>query len=571
MDLYSKGRAKIGDLLSQTMKIIQDRYAQSNQMFTVASTWGQIIFVLQNLTQFILFFIEDSITELNINTATRESSIYGHAASVGHNATRAGSAIGSIKIGWNNADASEVGGNAILIPNKATIKFVDTGERYIIKLSQDSVRFNLLPTTSLTCQIIQGKLKTATFTGNGKSLQTYNVAEKYTGSIENYEVYVFVDGVPYKNYYSLYDIPYGQKGVLVRTSINQGIDIIFGTGKNGAIPPQGSIITVEYLETVGLSGNINAKDPAKINFEFEDDGIDIFGNEISLNDYLKITCLVPPQLGSNAENVLLTRILAPKTSRSYVLANPDSYITYFEKFGTFSIIEAFNTDNGIYIDDQNIIYVLLVPDVTQKLSTNQNYFNLKQSDFLLSEFQKNTILDLIDKSGQKIVGTEVKILDPKISRYVINTIITVFEGYDPDTIKNSIVDIYSQYFLSIRRRDIIPRSDLIALVESIPGVDSVMIFFLSEKNEMYQSTVAALPENDPKRSILKGLNVFGDIVMEKDEIVLISGGWSDSNDVYYDVGGDLNKLSSVNIEISSFTPNTYNTQINAINKSSIRM
>ena len=77
MDLLQKNKAKIADLLSQTFDLIQARYSMSEQLFTVASVWGQIIFVLENLSQLILFFIEDSITELNINQATRESSIYG--------------------------------------------------------------------------------------------------------------------------------------------------------------------------------------------------------------------------------------------------------------------------------------------------------------------------------------------------------------------------------------------------------------------------------------------------------------------------------------------------------------
>lgn len=569
MDLFSKDRARIDYLMAQTLKIVQERYAQSDQMFTVASAWGQIIFVLQNLAQFILFFIEDSITELNIITATRESSVYGIAAAVGHNATRATSAIGEVQLVWNNADPSEVGGNAILIPNKTVLKFSDTGSRFILNLTQDYIRFNINSSTKINCQIIQGELKTANFTGDGTTIQSFNVPEKFSGSIENNNVSVYVDDSLCKNYVSLYDMPFNTKSVMVKTSINQGIDIVFGNGKMGFIPPAGSNIRVEYIETTGFSGNVQGN-INQVRFEFDDEGTDLYGNAITLNDYIKINCTVIPQLGSNQESIKLTKILAPKTSRNYILANPENYITYFEKFGTFSIIEAFNNINGTYLDDQSIVYVLLVPDVTLKLSSNQNYFNLVPADFKLSEYQKDSIINVIDKSGQKIVGTEVKLLDPKISRYIVNTVITVYEGYDPDTIKNAIIDVYSQYFISIRRRDIIPRSDLISLVESIPGVDSVMVFFVSEKNEMYQSTVIGLPADDPKRKIILGLNNFGDIIMEKDEIVVISGGWSDSNSVYYDLGADLNKLSSVNIEITGFTPYTYNTQINALNKASIK-
>jgi hypothetical protein len=59
MDLLDKNKAKISDLLSETFDLIQARYGMSEQLFTVASVWGQIIFVLDNLSQFILFFIED--------------------------------------------------------------------------------------------------------------------------------------------------------------------------------------------------------------------------------------------------------------------------------------------------------------------------------------------------------------------------------------------------------------------------------------------------------------------------------------------------------------------------------
>lgn len=570
MEIFKKNRATIENIMADTLRAIQSRYAQSNQMFTVASAWGQILYVLQNLSQFILFFIEDSITELNINEASRESSIYGLAALAGHNPTRATSARGTVELVWNGKDTSEVGGGAILIPNKSSIVFVNGGSKYFLNLSQDYVRFNLNKTTKITAQIVQGILRTATFTGDGTNLQSFSVSERSTSSIENFEVTVKVNGEVWKVYSSLYDIPYNAKGVIVKTGISPGIDIFFGNVRMGMPPPEGSIITVDYVETLGYSGNINSTDPGLIKMEFESEGTDVFGYSVDLNDFITVNVKTPPQLGSNQESIALTRLIAPKTSRAYVLANPDSYITFFEKYGTFSIIEAFSTFDDQYLDDDNVVYVLLVPDVTLKMKSNENYFNLKKSDFVLSEYQKNRALEVIEESGQKIVTTVVKIIDPKISRYVVNVVISVFEGYDPETIKSTIVDLFSDYFLTIRRRDKIPRSDLIALIESVPGVDSVMVFFMSEKNENYQRSVASLPANDPRKKMLQGLDQFGDIVMEKDEVVIISGGWTDSNDVYYDTGADLNKLSSVNIDVSTMVPVTYNTQVNMINKSNIK-
>lgn len=570
MDLFKKNRAKIQDLLQDTLDLIQKRYNQANQLFTVASAWGQILFVLQNLSQLILYFIEDSITELDIRKATRESSVYGLAALTGHNASRSTAARGMIEIIWNGTDASVVGGGAILIPRYAGIKFSNGGTSYVLNFPQDYLRINLNNSSKISCEILEGSIKRSTFTGNGRRLQSFNVSDRITSAIDNFEVRVFVDSEEWKIYDSLYDIPFNSKGVLVKTGISSGIDIIFGNSNFGKIPPLGSIIEVQYLETIGVGGNISSLDPARIAFEFSDDATDAFGNPISLQEYLKINCTVAPQLGTDRESIDLTRILAPKTSRSFVLANPDNYITYFEKFGIFSIIEAFSTFDDQYLDDDNIIYVLLVPDITQKLKTNETYFDIAETEFKLTDFQKNRLLQAIEDSGQKIVTTEIKILDPKISRYVLNILITVFEGYDPDTIKGQIVDSISEYFISIRRRDKIPRSDLISIVESVAGVDSVTLFFVSEKNEKYSKSVENLPDTDPKKKVVLGLDEFGDILFDKDEIVILTGGWSDRAGLYYDKGADMNKISSINIDIRKIVPVSYNTEINMKNKQFIK-
>jgi hypothetical protein len=569
MDLFKKNRAKIQDLLQDTLELIQKRYNQANQLFTVASAWGQILFVLQNLSQLILFFIEDSITELNIQSATRESSVYGLAALTGHNASRSTAARGQVKITWNGTDSSSVGGSAILIPKYAKLMFSNGGTNYVLNTKQDYTRINLNNSSYVTCEIMEGTIKTSSFTGNGNLLQSYNISDRVTSAIDNFEVKVFVDSEEWKVYDSLYDIPYDYKGCLVKTGISNGIDVIFGTVNFGKTPALGSTIQVQYLETVGSNGNINAIEPNKITFEFNDQATDSFGNSVSLNEFLKISCITAPQLGTDKESIELTRILAPKTSRSYVLANAENYITFFEKFGTFSIIEAFSTFDDQYLDDDNIIYVLLVPDINKTLKTSETYFDIKETSFILSDTEKTRLLQVVEESGQKIVTTEVKIIDPTISRYVVNVLISIFEGYDPDTVKGQIVDSLSSYFLSIRRRDRIPRSDLIAIVESISGVDSVTVFFISEKNEIYAKSVETLPDTDPKKSIVLGLDEFGDIIFDKDEIVIIGGGWNDRAGLYYDRGADLNKLSSVNIDIRKTIPITYNTEINMKSKKAI--
>ena len=561
MDLLDKNKAKISDLLSQTFDLIQARYGMSEQLFTVASVWGQIIFVLDNISQFILFFIEDSITELNINTATRESSIYGLATLAGHNPTRSIAAKGEIVVKWNGKGLENIGGGAVLIPNNAQVKCVNNGRTYLLKLGQEYVRINLDNTSTLVASIIEGTLNTNQYTGSGGKLQSFNISARGTSGIENFEVAVRVNGNTWNKYDSLYDIPRNARGYIVKSSLISGIDIFFGTVDFGFPPPVGSIIEVDYLECAGAGGNLLVDDSSQALFKFDSDGTDIFGRSVTLSEVLQVACTIAPQLGASQEPIDLTRLLAPKTSRSFVLANPTNYITFFEKFGQFSIIEAFTTFDDQYLDDDNIIYLILVPDIQLTLKSNETYFDIPLSRFKLTNAQRDRIYQLLDESGQKIVTTVVKILDPVLIKYVVNIALTIFEGNDPSTIKNQITSILSDYFLNIRRRDKIPRSDLIAAIESISGVDSVSLYFVGEANE------AAKLQSPNSPDI--GFDEFGDIVMGKDEIVVISGGWEDRNGIYYDYGAGMDTLSSVNIDVRSIVPVTYNTKVNNILKSSL--
>lgn len=562
MDLLQKNKAKIQDLISQTFELIQARYGMSEQLFTVASVWGQIIFVLNNLSQFVLYFIEDSITELNINQATRESSIYGLAALAGHNPSRSIAAKGEVLIVWNGKNSEDVGGSAILIPNYTQIKCINNGKTYLLKLNQDYIRLNLDPTSKLAAPIIEGIINKVKFTGTGQKLQSYNVSSRGTSNIENFEVEVRVNGELWKKYDSLYDIPRNSKGFLVKSSLISGIDVFFGTNDFGFPPPGGSVIEVQYIECSGVLGNILVEDASQVLVKADSDGTDLFGKNITLSDVLQITCTIAPQLGANQESIDLTRLIAPKTSRSFVLANPTNYITFFEKFGQFSIIEAFTTFDDQYLDDDNVVYLILIPDIQLTLKSNETYFDVPSSRFKLTATQRDRIYQLLDESGQKIVTTVVKILDPVIVKYVVNIAITIFEGNDPDTIKNQIVNILSDYFLNIRRRDKIPRSDLIAAIEGIDGIDSVSLYFIGERNEEAKRQNSNSPEI--------GFDEFGDIKMNKDEIVIISGGWEDRNGIYYDYGASMKSLSSVNIDVRNIVPLTYNSKINANLKSSLK-
>ena len=338
-------------------------------------------------------------------------------------------------------------------------------------------------------------------------------------------------------------MPRNAKGYLVKTGISGGIDVYFGNENFGMMPPSGSEVRIEYLLTSGESGNL--RDGDQINFQWIDFGYTFTGEEVNLNTVLQTDMCTLITFGSNPESTALTRLIAPRTSRSYVLANPDNYVVFLQKFNYFSIINAYTTFGDQYLSDDNVIYLFLVPDITKRLQNNENYFTVPSRYFQLTSQEQTKVLNLIEESGSKIVTTIVKIVQPILKKYVLNISIVVFEGYSQDAIKNTIISQLSDYFLNVRRRDTIPQSDLVKIIENVEGVDSVNVNFLSEDNEVSKL-------GNPSAPVI-GLDELGNIIIGSDELPIIRGGWKDRNGIYYSDGVYSDKPSSVNISIKGTT------------------
>lgn len=562
-NIFQKNNILIRGLLNDTYNFLQRTYNQTRNVFTVASAWGQILFVLENISQLILYFIEDSITELNIYQASRDYSIKSLARIAGYDPARGMAAQGEIAVTWNLRE-SDVGGGAIILSGRPKIQCEQNGLIYTLLLNGPSVKVPLNRGATFNFKIVQGAFQTSTFTGTGAALQSYNVVSKSGTLIDQFYVDISVNDVPWKMYFSLYDIPLNGKGYLVKSGISEGIDIYFGNGNFGQPPLRGTIIKAEYLQTNGFSGNIASRKDLQLTYRFMDTGTDLFGKEVNLNNYLTILGVLDPSFGSDPEPIELTRLVAPKTSRAFVFANSENYEIYLQRFNIFSQIQAFSTFGDDVLDDDNVVYLFLVPDVTINILSGQDYFDVPAESFVLTTAQKLSILNLIEDSGQMIATTVVKILDPEIQNFVGNLVLSIFEGYDPEIIKDKARTSISEYFINLKRRDKIPKSDIIAIVEAIDGVDSVSFYFVGQSNEEYHKTIDNLPNaSAAQKNTQIGLDDFGDIVINTGELVLIRGGWSDRYGTFYEVGIVPGKPSALNIVISSVVPKNLSAQLNS--------
>lgn len=562
MSFFSKTRIRATELYQDAFTFLQETYEQATEVFTPSSPFGQILTVSANLGEMIFYYIESAITELNIFRARNIESIYGLSRLTGHDPTRGISARGIIGIRPNTNAAIQVSGNFIQIDRFAKVRIEDNNLDYFLNFDSDFVRLQKNTREFVNVELIQGEIETQTFTGDGTALQSYNLTTKEP--TDNDLVQVTVDGQRYEVLESLYDMAKGQKAVLTKSSVNGGLSIFFGNLQFGCPPPLGSTIIVEYVKTRGSAGNIGGK---AISFKFLDPGTDQTGNEVDLNAMLSVTVVRNPNFGSDTEDPAFTRLIAPRASRSFVLANPNNYIYYLSKYDFFSFIDAYNTKDDEYLDDDNIIYLFLVPDIRKKLTTNTDYFTVPEDEFVLTPDEKEQVLDILNQSGRQVVTAEVRIKDVIIKRYVLNIVLRYYDNVDKGEISNQIRKRLNDYFLNVNRRDRIPRSDLVAIIEGIAGVDSVSVFYISEDNETairngfyFVPVYGTDPVTDQqvlienKKIVLTegqdpqlGLDEFGDVVIGIDELAIIRGGWEDRNGNFYEPIPMDNALCSLNV------------------------
>ena len=562
MSFFSKTRIKATELFEDSFEYLQETYDQAIETFTPASPFGQVLTVVANLGELIFFYIESIATESNISRARNIESIYGLSRLTGHDPTRGISSRGIIGLRLNTSASTLLNGDYVQIMNGASLEVSQNNLTYFLKFDSDFIRLDKTTKDFVNVEIIQGEKDEQSFTGSGLPLQSYNLITK--DPTDQFLVDIFVDGELWKLVDSIYDMNPGEKAAMVKTSITGGLSIFFGTTQFGIAPALGSRIRVTYIKTRGASGNIGGK---QIDMKFSDPGTDPSGEEVDLNEILSMNITRNPMFGSDSEDPAFTRLIAPYASNSFVLANPNNYIYYLSKYDFWSFIDAYNTKNDEYLDDDNIIYLFLIPDVRKKLTSDIDYFSIPEVEFSMTDAEKEMTYEILNKSGRQVVTAETRIVDPIIKKYALNVVIRWFENYDKDAIRIEIRKNLDEYFLNVNRRDRIPRSDIVSIIENVDGIDSVNVFFISEENEnaikngYYEIPVygtdpitdqRVLIEN--KKIVLKkgedpqlGLDSFGDVVIENNDLAIIRGGWEDRNGTYYEPIPEANKISSLNV------------------------
>lgn len=584
-NVFNKIELNYATLTNQINNWLRYTYKKSAILFNASSPYGQILEVVKELFVHNILYLKNFVRNIDIEQANSISTIRSIARISGHNPSRPMCAKGTLnfKLLQGKDISSNFSNKTLVIYNDTVIRNNTNGLFYTLKTGALKNYYNLMDGRSnqFFINVIQGKYETQTFTGDGSPSQSFQVSTNGNVYIDNFDVQVYLNGINLEIKDHLYDIFENEYSCYTRTGFNGGLDIYFGNGKNGVIPPIGSIIEVKYLMTNGTAGNILNN---KINdFTFIDNAYDSDGEVVKIEKFFDIFIETDIKFAGDGESVEYTKSVIPYVSRNFVLSTPPQFIYHLRKLNMFSKVHAFNTLNMIKVDydsdgvednvDINDIYLYLIPRITDYFSTNVNYFNVKLDAFYLDPEEKERILIFLKQQGTIGIISNVKIIDPKLKFFVINIFIRRFSDVPEDNIRENIVTILSDFFSTYERHDRIVKADIISELKTLDGIDSVNIEFVGLDNENYHKNGSILSSNqrtviettsvssngeslvvykdtnqyDPKKMI--GIDpVLGDIIINNGELVILRGGWHNRNGVYFnDDPISSNGLSSINI------------------------
>jgi hypothetical protein len=549
---------------------LKEEYKKANLLFTNASPYGQILTVLENLHQLSTLYLKKAQNNFDLSQDLTNNPIAVRNAAIlaGHIPTRAISATGTIKLRLKGGFIAEeeIPGERITISNRSLIRNRTNNLYYSIILGSESKTYKVSNSSEIVLSIIQGRWERRTFTGTGQPMQTFSLDLRGTRQVENFNYEIFVNSQMWETKRHLYDMLPDERACVFKTGFNGGVDLIFGNGGFGAIPPIGSFIDVDYLSTDGSNGSLFSR---VINdWIFVDDIFDGFGESVNIENIFDVVYETDLNFGANAETIEFTKSLLPISTNNFVLALPQQFAYEIKKLGVFSHVNAYEKDE--------VIYIVATPNIKLFKDKNVNYFTIDIEAFRLDDLEKNKILSYLKSNGNIVLTSKLTISSPRLSYYICNVFLITYEDAVEETVNSQVYDVISNYFLDLTRMDRVPKSDLlVSLKSNISEIHSVDISFISKDTEDYHRSNTILQQNrtnpytlsqnrgelvpqpgyEPNKVI--GLDpILGDIIFSASEIPLIRGGWKDRNDVYFSDDIDGSGLKSVNVIYKGKVPIT---------------
>lgn len=542
---FSNFDTTVRNYLSKTFNSLGYQYTH-NQLF------GIIFDGIKGVMQNAMFYIEDALTEQNILLASRKKSIYSLAKISGYEpfygSAAVGTLIGSLKI--SNGLSSNT--TKLYLSNYSRVLNKETGIIYTIFLNSNRYCIDVsAPLVNHEIKIVQGEWTFHQYSCSGESLEKVSI--EGSGLFDKDYLEVYVNGELWTPVSCLYDMVSDGKEYILTVGYENTFDILFGNGIYGKIPAQGSTVEVRYISHSGTNGNVSSLDSS--NFVFLDKVYDSLGNSYDLNNFMTLKVNNVISGGTNSDTIEFVRNMVGYNSRSNVLASAENFKLFFKRFSFVSHVNCWSEANSM------TVIATCLSSYIDKINSIDEFYNINTNNLLLTNSQKEMILNTLKNSNKSFAGLTVKFLDPIIRKYCVFCYIKTDSTYSKPMIEENVRSTFARYFMSLPDNcDFIPKSDLIQLGancnEDIKSFDIDIISDVGEqtyKNGYYyrysveyingqyqyiQKKVYYEKDNTP------GLDRFGNISLEtKLEIPILHGGFK-----YYPNKESNDKTSELSLD-----------------------
>lgn len=459
---------------TETVKSFLDKSLGGlGQAYSQSSIFGAIFEGIKGICQNMMLYIEDSLTEQNIFTATRKKSIYSLAKISGYEPYYGSAASGTVILSDKVSNSTD----KIVIEDEAVLVDSSSGLKYSLDLSTDSIVIDLSkPLVTHEVKVVQGVWTRASITLTGEALETIEVNPSSLYDKEH--IHVYVNGEEYGISSCLYDMVEDEKSCVVRAGYEGGFNVMFGNGYHGRCAENGDKVDVKYIVHDGDDGNISPSDDVEL--KFQNTVNNVIGNPVEANDLISITINNYICGGSNSDTISNVREMVGMNSRSLVIASEDNFKMFLKRF---SFIGQFNL-----LTTKNSLHVTCIPfsNFKKNITTSSEYLELDKKDMVLTDAQKEMIKSALSNSNKAFTGVSIDFIDPIVRRYSVMCYVKVPTTLTKESMKIRIRESIADFFMSLSSDTLfISKSSLISKVMSdVSELSSFDVDFISEADEI---------------------------------------------------------------------------------------
>ena len=316
--------------------------------------------------------------------------------------------------------------------------------------------------TSIPAQ--QGIRRTATFTSTGQPFQQFQLTGE---AIAQGSISVTIGDATWSEVGHFQDSAPDSLHFMADVDALDVATVIFGDGKNGAVPSHEAVITVCYLTTLGEKGNLAPGRITQILTPVYSDGVQVS---------LSVTNPVPATGGASRETIEHARSQAPAELRTlWKAVTLEDYKALAEGFPGVAKAHVLDTN-----DCQNIryynVHLAIAPD----------------GGGMPSALLKRDLADFLER--RKVITVEVNLFDPIYRPIDIDAEVYAWPGEALENVRSRIEFQLTEFFAfdSVGFGQTIHQSDLVALIDSVRGVSNLNMYAPQQDIELRAGEIPAL-------------------------------------------------------------------------------